>query len=67
MLYVSTLSSDCYGDLLANRLAECHVKLRANARCSAHTSLAVVSLDEMNQPSYAFYRDGTADRDVACR
>ncbi len=64
VLYVSTLSSDCYGDLLANRLAECQVKLRANARCSAHTSLAVVSLDEMNQPTYAFYRDGTADRDV---
>ncbi len=64
VLYVSTLSSDSYGDLLANRLAECHVKLRAATRSSAHTSLAVVSLDEMNQPSYAFYRDGTADRDV---
>ena len=64
VLYVSTLSADSYGDLLANRLAECHVKLRANARSSDYTSLAVVSLDENNQPSYAFYRDGTADRDV---
>ena len=64
VLYVSTLSSDSYGDLLATRLAECHVKLRANARSSAYTSLAVVSLDEMEQPSYAFYRDRTADRDV---
>ncbi|MEC8693967.1 MAG: carbohydrate kinase [Pseudomonadota bacterium] len=64
VLYVSTLSSDYYGDLLANRLAQCNVKLRANARSSAYTSLAVVSFDEMNQPSYAFYRDGTADRDV---
>ncbi len=63
--YVSTLSADSYGDLLANRLAECHVKLRANARSSAYTSLAVVSLDETNQPSYAFYREGTADRDVS--
>ena len=60
VLYMSTLSEDTYGDLLANRLAECHVKLRANARSSAYTSLAVVSLDQTNQPSYAFYRDGTA-------
>jgi fructokinase len=64
VLYVSTLSEDTYGDLLANRLAECHVKLRANARSSAYTSLAVVSLDQTNQPSYAFYREGTADREV---
>jgi len=64
VLYVSTLSADSYGDLLANRLAECYVQLRANARSSAYTSLAVVSLDQTNQPSYAFYRDGTADRDV---
>ena len=64
VLYVSTLSADFYGDLLVNRLAECHVKLRANARSSAYSSLAVVSLDETNQPRYAFYREGTADRDV---
>jgi len=64
VLYVSTLSTDSYGDLLANRLAECHVELRGNARCSAYTSLAVVSLDATKQPSYAFYREGTADRDV---
>ena len=64
VLYVSTLSTDSYGDLLVNRLTECHVSLRADARSSAYTSLAVVSLDETNQPSYAFYREGTADRDI---
>ena len=64
VLYVSTLSVDSYGDLLANRLAECHVELRANARSSAHASLAVVSLNETSQPSYALYRECTADRDV---
>ena len=64
VLYVSTLSTDFYGDLLAERLTECHVSLRADARSSAYTSLAVVSLDETNQPSYAFYREGTADRDI---
>ena len=64
VLYVSTLSTDSYGDLLVNRLTECHVSLRTDARSSAYTSLAVVSLDETNQPSYAFYREGTADRDI---
>ena len=64
VLYVSTLSTDAYGDLLAARLAECRVSLRDNARSDAYSSLAVVSLDETSQPSYAFYRDGTADREV---
>ena len=64
VLYVSTLSTDAYGDLLAARLAECRVSLRDNARSNAYSSLAVVSLDETSQPSYAFYRDGTADREV---
>ena len=64
VLYVSTLSRDAYGDLLIDRLHECHVTLRADARSDAYSSLAVVSLDETNQPSYAFYRDGTADREV---
>ena len=65
VLYVSTLSTDAYGDLLAARLAECRVSLRDNARSNAYSSLAVVSLDETNQPSYAFYRNGTADREVS--
>ena len=64
VLYVSTLSRDAYGDLLIDRLHECHVTLRADARSDAYSSLAVVSLDETNQPSYAFYRDGTADREI---
>jgi fructokinase len=64
VLYVSTLSRDAYGDLLIDRLQECHVTLRADARSDAYSSLAVVSLDETNQPSYAFYRDGTADREI---
>jgi len=64
VLYVSTLSTDAYGDLLAARLAECRVSLRDNARSDAYSALAVVSLDETSQPSYAFYRDGTADREV---
>ena len=50
--------------MLANRLAECNIQLRSNARSDAHTSLAVVSFDETNQPHYAFYRERTADREI---
>ncbi|MDG1157251.1 MAG: carbohydrate kinase [Litorivicinaceae bacterium] len=64
VLYVSTLSRDVYGDLLVARLQECHVILRADARSDACSSLAVICLDEANQPSYAFYREGTADREI---
>jgi fructokinase len=32
VLYVSTLSTDSYCDLLVNRLTECHVSLRTDAR-----------------------------------
>lgn len=64
VIYVSTLSRDCYGDMLVNRLTACGVQLRESARSNANSSLAVVSLDGNHQPSYAFYREATADRDV---
>ena len=64
VLFVSTLSTDSHGDMLANRLAECNIQLRSDARSDAHTSLAVVSFDETNQPHYAFYRERTADREI---
>lgn len=64
VLFVSTLSSDSYGDMLAYRLAECNIQIRSDARSDAHTSLAVVSFDETNQPHYAFYRERTADREI---
>jgi len=64
VLYVSTLSTDPYGDLLVNRLTECNVQIRPDARSDANTSLAIVSFDDISQPSYAFYREGTADREV---
>ena len=64
VLFVSTLSSDSFGDMLVNRLAECNIQIRSDARSDAHSSLAVVSFDEANQPSYTFYREGTADREI---
>ena len=64
VLYTSTLSTDAYGELLVNRLRECHVDMRPDARSNAPTSLAVVSLSQADKPSYAFYREGTADREI---
>ena len=64
VLYVSTLSTDTYGQLLVDRLTECGVRVPEKARSNANSSLAVVSLDASFQPSYAFYREGTADREV---
>ena len=64
VLYISTLSTDAYGQLLVNRLRECNVGIRADARSNAPTSLAVVSLGPDDQPNYIFYREGTADREI---
>ena len=64
VLYVSTLSTDSYGDLLVDRLSECNVRLRPSSRSAACSSLAIVSFDQIGNPCYAFYRNGTADREV---
>jgi fructokinase len=64
VLYVSTLSTDSYGDLLVDRLSECDVRLRPNSRSLACSSLAIVSFDQNVMPWYTFYRNGTADREV---
>ena len=64
VLYTSTLSTDAFGELLVNRLRECQVDMRADARSDAPTSLAVVSIGQTDRPNYAFYREGTADREI---
>ena len=60
--YVTPISNDTLGDLLANRLTEDGVALAA-PRDNAPTSLAVVSVVD-SIPSYQFYRQGTAERNV---
>lgn len=60
--YVTPISNDTLGDLLANRLIEDGVTLAA-PRDIAPTSLAVVSVVD-SIPSYQFYRQGTAERNV---
>ena len=51
VLYTSTLSTDAFGELLVNRLRECHVDMRADARSDAPTSLAVVSIGQTDRPN----------------
>mmetsp|Transcript_91026 Transcript_91026/g.284743 ORF Transcript_91026/g.284743 Transcript_91026/m.284743 type:complete len:384 (-) Transcript_91026:52-1203(-) len=60
--YLTPISRDALGDLLAEGLSSAGVSLLA-ARCSAPTSLAVVSL-RGGIPSYEFYRENTAERKV---
>ncbi len=58
--YVTPISSDGFGEKLANRLEDSNVVVAAD-RVSNPTSMAVVSFKN-GQPSYQFYRERTAER-----
>ena len=60
--YVTPISNDSLGDLLAKRLIADGVIL-GTPRSDAPTSLAVVSISN-GQPSYQFYRNETAERQI---
>jgi fructokinase len=64
--YLTPISSDAFGDLLAARLAQSNVAMAA-ARVHQPTSLAVVSLDTKGVPSYSFHRNDTAERQVTLK
>ena len=61
--YLTPVSDDALGVLLAERLEESKVTLAA-PRVAHPTSLAVVSITD-GIPSYAFHRNGTAEREVS--
>ena len=61
--YLTPISTDKSGGLLAARLEDAGVKLCA-ARHPAPSSLAMVTLSN-GVPSYSFYRDGTAERQIS--
>jgi fructokinase len=61
--FVSPLSSDGYGRMLAQALIDSGVDV-AGAQSALPTSLALVKIDAQGHPDYAFYRDGVADRDL---
>ena len=60
--YITPISQDSLGNILAKRLADDGVQVSA-PRATQPTSLAVVSINN-GQPSYQFYRDGTAERQI---
>jgi len=61
--YLTPVSEDALGELLAECLVQSHVELVA-PRLPHPTSLAVVSITD-GIPSYAFHRNGTAERQVS--
>lgn len=61
--YLTPISTDKSGDLLAARLDQAGVVL-ASGRHPAPSSLAMVTLTN-GVPSYSFYRDGTAERQIS--
>ena len=61
--YITPISTDTLGDMLANTLTTSGVDLLAQ-RSDEPTSLAVVSLNA-GAPSYQFYRENTAERMVS--
>lgn len=63
-LYLNPFSSDKLGQALMQQMVNDGVVLSQQTPIQAVTSLAVVNLNEQGHPSYAFYREGVADRQV---
>lgn len=63
-LYLNPFSSDKFGQTLMRQMVNDGVVLSQPEPVLATTSLAVVNLNDDGHPSYAFYRDGVADRQV---
>lgn len=64
--FLSRLSTDIFGDLLADHLAQNGVNLKYCPRVDGQTTLAFVSLHEgdTGEPQYAFYAEGAVDREM---
>lgn len=62
--FLSQLSTDMFGDVLANHLIENNVNLEFCPRIDGQTTLAFVSLPEetAQEPQFAFYANGAVDR-----
>jgi len=61
--YLTPISKDANGQHLAAHLASSKVRILAD-RVDAPTSLAMVALED-GVPSYAFYRENTAERQIS--
>lgn len=64
--FLSRLSTDLFGDILANHLLSNQVDLRYCPRVNGQTTLAFVSLgnEPAQEPQYAFYAEGAVDREM---
>ena len=62
--FLCPTSTDAFGHLLRRRLAASGVGLLCDTPIDEPTGLAVVSTDAQGHPTYAFHRDGTADRQL---
>ena len=62
--FLCPFSTDVFGSKLLSRLEETGVQALIPQRIDLPTALAVVSLDESGHPSYGFYRETTADRQI---
>ena len=64
-LYLNPFSSDTFGQALRQQMVSDGVVLSQPEPIQSVTSLAVVNLNSAGHPSYAFYREGVADRHVS--
>ena len=62
--FACPVSTDRFGDMIIEKLSGSKVALAVPDRVSAPSPLAVVTLDDNGVPSYNFYREGTADRQI---
>lgn len=62
--YLNPLSEDKFGGQFLSLLSDNGVHLVSDSTSSCPTSLAIVSVDEHGCPTYAFHRQGVADRDI---
>ena len=64
--FLSRLSTDLFGDMLADHLIGNQVDLKFCPRVAGQTTLAFVSLLETDtyEPQYAFYAEGAVDRNM---
>lgn len=63
--FLCPISTDTFGDLLLEPLEKAGVSQLVAERSPCNTTLAVVTRNARGLPSYAFYRQGTAERDIS--
>lgn len=63
--FLCPISKDTFGDLLMGPLNAAGVVRLIRERSDCNTTLAVVTRNAKGLPAYAFYRQGTAERDIS--